>query len=443
MKYFITSLGCKLNQSEAESLARQLAAAGHTIVDKPQRADWCVVNTCLVTHIAARKSRQLIRRLHRENPAVHIAVTGCYAEVSPDEIAALGNVDIIASNQEKEHLASLIDRVSAEATPEAFSSEPRVGPRGSIETPRTRAFVKIQAGCDNHCTYCIVTIARGPQRSRPETEILAEISSRVQEGYKEVVLTGVHIGSYGQDHQAKARGEKETNLRELVRLILQETEIQRLRLSSVEPWDFDPELLSLWKDSRLCRHLHLPLQSGCDATLHRMGRRYTQEQYEASVAAARQAIPGLAVTTDVIVGFPGETEEEFTESLAFVKKLAFARLHVFKYSQREQTVAANMPDQVSPGAKRARSQAMLRIGKQSAHAFARGFRGKTLSVLWEHPLETSTRTLWRGLTDNYIRVYARGYARARGGSPCNLHNAITHALLQEPFRDGVLGEVIV
>jgi len=196
-------------------------------------------------------------------------------------------------------------------------------------------------------------------------------------------------------------------------------------------------MLSLWKDSRLCRHLHLPLQSGCDATLHRMGRRYTQEQYEASVAAARQAIPGLAVTTDVIVGFPGETEEEFTESLAFVKKLAFARLHVFKYSQREQTVAASMPDQVSPGAKRARSQAMLGMGKLSAHAFARGFRGKTLSVLWEHPLETSTGTLWRGLTDNYIRVYARG------GSPSNLHNAITHTLLREPFRDGVLGEVIV
>jgi len=438
VKYFITSLGCKLNQSEAESLARQLATAGHTIVDEPQRADWCVVNTCLVTHIAARKSRQLIRRLHRENPTACIAVTGCYAEISPEEIVALGNVDIIASNQKKEHLASLVARLPAEATPDSTSSEPRVGPRGSIERSRTRAFVKIQDGCDNHCTYCIVTVARGPQRSRPKAQILTEISTRVQEGYKEVVLTGVHIGSYGKDRQVASRGGKEITLRELVRVILRDTEIQRIRLSSIEPWDFDPEMLSLWEDSRLCRHLHLPLQSGCTATLHRMGRRYTQEQYDASVATARQVIPGLAVTTDVIVGFPGETEREFTESLDFVKKLAFARLHVFKYSQREQTVAANMPDQVSPGAKRARSQAMLEMGKQSAHEFARGFRGKILSVLWEHPVETSTGSLWRGLTDNYIRVYARVYAN----SPGALHNTITRALLQEPFRDGLLGEII-
>ena len=435
MKYFITSLGCKLNQSEVETLARQLQAEGHTIVHEPRLADWCVVNTCLVTHIAARKSRQLIRRLHRDNPEARIAVTGCYAQLLPQELAVLENVDIIASNQEKARLASLITQGPLDVMREPTRSPAPAGSSILVRTPRTRAFVKIQDGCDNHCAYCIVTVARGPQCSRPPAEILAEISARAQEGYKEVVLTGVHIGSYGQDRRAGSVGEMEVTLRELVRMILQGTEIQRLRLSSIEPWDFDPEMLSLWDDPRLCRHLHLPLQSGCTSTLHRMGRLYTQEQYAASVTTAREAIPDLAVTTDVIVGFPGETEGEFAESLDFVRQMAFARLHVFKYSRRQGTAAASMPGQLSPAVKRVRSRAMIEIGRQAADAFALGLTGRTLSVLWESPLETATGTLWRGLTDNYVRAYVR--------SPCDLHNTITLTSLQEPLRDGLLGEVIV
>lgn len=435
MKYYVTSLGCKLNQSEVETLAGRLLAAGHTLVAEPRLADWCVVNTCLVTHIAARKSRQLIRRLHRESPSAHIAVTGCYAELSPEEIASLGGVVVIASNRDKDRLAALITQGHEGGISEALPALPRADSQVSMRTPRTRAFVKIQDGCDNHCTYCIVTIARGPQRSRPTAAIVAEICDRVLEGYKEIVLTGVHIGSYGKDRKAGSQAEQGHNLRGLVKTVLQETEIPRLRLSSIEPWDFDPEMLSLWEDPRLCRHLHLPLQSGSDATLRRMGRRYTQEQYAASVATAREAISDLAVTTDVIVGFPGETDEEFAESLDFSREMGFARLHVFKYSQRQETVAASMPSQVSPDVKRARSQAMMEMGRQTARTFARRFTGKSLSVLWENPLETSSGMLWRGLTDNYIRMYAR--------STRDLHNTITQTSLQSPFRDGLLGAPIV
>jgi threonylcarbamoyladenosine tRNA methylthiotransferase MtaB len=386
LKVYLTSLGCKLNQSEIESLARRFLSAGHQVVSAPEEADVGVVNTCTVTRTAARKTRQMIRRLHRANPQLRMAVTGCHAEIFGEETAGLPGVRWVVGNRDKDHLPNLVDRNEQRAAP------PPPGPFPG----RTRAFVKIQDGCDNHCSYCVVAIARGKQRSRPQGEVVAEILSRESAGYKEAVLTGVHIGAFGR--------ERGGSLAALVERILDETSIPRLRLSSIEPWDLSEDLLELWQDRRLCRHLHLPLQSGSGTVLRRMGRRYSPEWFADWVGRAKRAVPGLAVTTDVIVGFPGETDEEFQESYRLAADLAFARIHVFPYSPRPGTAAAGMPDHVPDSVKRARSPAMLALADESALAFRKSFFGRTLDVLWER---SGRRGEWVGLTDNYLRVLAR------------------------------------
>lgn len=433
MKVYLQSLGCKLNQSELESLAYQFVQAGHTVVDAAGEADLCVLNTCAVTHIAVRKSRQAIRRLRRANPDARLAVTGCYAQMWPREIRGLGSVDLVVGNEGKEQLMEQVEKelgIGGQGGVRAWA--PFFDFRLPIPWARTRAFVKIQDGCDNHCTYCIVRVARGRQRSQPQKDILAEVGARVAAGYQEVVLTGVHIGAYGRD-----RGhQKDGSLWELVEAILTRTNVRRLRLSSIEPWDLDVACLRLWKDSRLCRHLHLPLQSGCDATLQRMGRSYTAGQFAVLVEAARETVPGVAITTDVIVGFPGESEAEFGQSLRFVEAMGFARTHVFKYSARPGTPAVTMPGQVPPPIKKARSQAMAEVGHHSAEAFRRAFLGHRLEVLWERQAGGSRpgqQALWSGLTDNYLRV------RTREGK--NLYNTITRTELVALAGDGMWGKV--
>ena len=433
MKVYLQSLGCKLNQSELESLACQFVQAGHTVVGTAREADLCVLNTCAVTQTAVSKSRQAIRRLRRANSDACLAVTGCYAQMWPQEIRELGSVDLIVGNEDKEHLVERVEKelgIKGQGSGRAWVPFP--DSRLPIPQARTRAFVKIQDGCDNHCTYCIVRVARGKQRSRPQSDVLAEVEARVAAGYQEVVLTGVHIGAYGRDsgHQG------DESLWALVEAILMCTNVRRLRLSSIEPWDLDPACLRLWEDSRLCRHLHLPLQSGCDATLQRMGRSYTADQFAALVEAAREAIPGVAITTDVIVGFPGESEAEFNESLHFVEAIGFARTHVFKYSARPGTPAATMPGQVPPLVKRTRSRAMMGVGRHSAEAFRRTFLGHTLEVLWERHTkgsESGQKALWSGLTDNYLRV------KTQEGK--NLCNTITRTKLVALARGGMWGEV--
>jgi threonylcarbamoyladenosine tRNA methylthiotransferase MtaB len=433
MKVYLQSLGCKLNQSELESLACQFVQAGHTVVDTVREADLCVLNTCAVTHTAVGKSRQAIRRLRRANSDARLAVTGCYAQMWPQEIRDLGNVDLVVGNEGKEQL---VERVEEEWGLKGQGSDRTWVPSPVYHLPipqaRTRAFVKIQDGCDNHCTYCIVRVARGRQRSRPQRDVLAEVEARVAAGYQEVVLTGVHIGAYGRDSGRQGDG----SLWALVEAILMRTYVRRLRLSSIEPWDLDPDCFRLWEDSRLCRHLHLPLQSGCDATLQRMGRSYTAGRFAALVEAAREAISDVAITTDVLVGFPGESEAEFNESLRFVKAMGFARTHVFKYSARPGTPAATMPDQVPPPVKKARSQAMMEAGRHSAEAFRRAFLGRTLEVLWEGQRkgsESEQKALWSGLTDNYLRV------RIQEGR--DLSNTITRTKLIALGGDGMWGEV--
>ncbi|MCS7178983.1 MAG: tRNA (N(6)-L-threonylcarbamoyladenosine(37)-C(2))-methylthiotransferase MtaB [Anaerolineae bacterium] len=428
--FYFQSLGCRLNQSELEALARQLAARGHRVVDDPAQADICVVNTCAVTAEAERKTRHLLRALARANPRARIAVLGCAATLRPEELASFPNVAWVIPNEEKERAAETL-ALTPTPLPPSPSPALRERERGWPEGPgegvraRTRAFVKIQDGCDNACTYCIVHLLRGPVRSRPPEEVVAEIAARVREGYQEAVLTGVNIGAYGRDLGLKS------GLAALVAAILARTDLPRLRLSSVEPWDVDESLLALWADPRLCRQLHLPLQSGCEATLQRMGRRMTAAAYAHLVERIRAAVPEMAITTDIIVGFPGEDETEFAESLAFVERMAFARLHVFPFSPRPGTPAAWMEGRVPEPVVRERAARMRELGEHLAARYRRQFLGREMDVLWERRRRDGR---WHGLTDNYLQVVT--------SCPADLHNRITRTRLVQEDDGLLVGEVI-
>ncbi|MFO7321826.1 MAG: tRNA (N(6)-L-threonylcarbamoyladenosine(37)-C(2))-methylthiotransferase MtaB [Chloroflexota bacterium] len=395
MRVHLRMLGCRLNQSEIETMSRQFQGQGHELVDDPALADWIVVNTCAVTQDAARGSRQLVRQLNRANPGAEITVTGCYAQLAPQENAALPGVVRVVGNREKDDLVAL---VSGEPVP-VFDLEPVSRDAAAGWAGRTRAFVKVQDGCDNACTFCVTTIARGEGRSRPLAEVVEEVRMLVAAGYREAVLTGVHLGSYGHD-----RGER-NGLEALVRAILSDTDIARLRLSSLEPWDLSPAFFDLWQDRRLCRHLHLPLQSGCDATLRRMARRTTQAQFRLLVNEARARVPDMCITTDVIAGFPGETDEEFAISEAFIREMDFAGLHVFRYSKRPGTAAARMRGHVPEAVKKARAARLNQLAAELEARFAARFIGRQAEVLWEHVAgATEDGFLNVGYTDSYVRV---------------------------------------
>lgn len=392
MRIYFTSLGCKLNQAEIEALARQALAAGCAVAADPAAADWAVVNTCTVTHVAARKSRQAVRALRRRNPSLRIAIIGCYAEMAPAEVAALAGVELVLPNACKEEaLAQLLA-----LTPEAPPGAPLAGAR--LPSARTRALIKIQDGCDNRCTYCLVTVARGPSRSRPAEEVLAEARQRLAEGYREIVLTGVNIGAYGRDLP------EGRDLAALAGELLALPGEWRLRLSSVEPWDLTPALLALWPHPRLCRHLHLPLQSGSDAVLRRMGRGYTAEAYREAVRALRARVSPLGLSTDLIVGFPGERDEDFERTLALAQECAFSRLHVFRFSPRAGTVAVALPDAVPPRLAQARSERLIILGQELATAFHGQFVGAEVEPLLEGATRRHGTQVWAGLTDHYVRV---------------------------------------
>jgi threonylcarbamoyladenosine tRNA methylthiotransferase MtaB len=396
MKVHVRHLGCRLNQSEIETMARQFIALGHEMTDDPSAADQIVVNTCAVTLDATRDSRKLIRSLHRASPDAQIAVTGCYAQIAPQEIDVLPGVQTVIGNLEKDQLVptvtgQIIDPFEVE--PIQRGEPPWIG--------RTRAFIKVQDGCDNACTFCVTTIARGQGRSRRIDEIIHEIRLMLAAGYQEIVLTGVHLGSYGHDLGLP------DGLRRLVEAILTQTDAQRLRLSSLEPWDLTPDFFSLWSDHRLCPHLHLPLQSGCDATLRRMARRTTQQQFAALIDAARAQIDQPCITSDIIVGFPGETDAEFDESLRFVERMDLAGLHVFRYSPRPGTAAARMRHHVSETVKRERSAHMIALGEAGERAYALTQQDVVRPVLWEQIAGSSPEGFINiGYTDNYIRVSA-------------------------------------
>jgi len=397
MRVYLEFVGCRLNQSEIETMARQFVQAGHEIAGSAGDADLCIVNTCAVTQEAGRSSRSMIRRLNRANPGARIVATGCYADLSPQATRTLPGVTDVIHNAGKDRLVPAL--IGIEQAADAFDCEPveRERPPGALG--RTRAFVKAQDGCDNRCAFCVTTLARGPGRSRALADVVREVQRLSAAGYQEAVLTGVHLGSYGRD-LGQAGG-----LETLVRALLEHTDLPRLRLSSLEPWDISPQFFDLWADPRLCRHLHLPLQSGCDATLKRMARRTTQAGFRALVEAARARIPDVAISTDVIAGFPGETEAEFETSLDFVREMAFMKLHVFRYSKRPGTAAARMVGHLPEALKKARSARLSAVSDEGARRFAERFVGREVAVLWEQVSgATAAGFINSGLTDNYLRV---------------------------------------
>ena len=392
MKVYLDTIGCRLNQSEIETMARQFRAAGHEIVATAAEADMAVVNTCTVTSQAAADSRSTLRRIARAG-VDEIIATGCWATLQPQKAAELPNVLRVVDNTHKETLVSETLNLNLSTFDlEPLAREPLPGLR-----QRTRAFIKVQDGCDNHCTFCITTVARGEGRSRPLGDVIADIRSALEGGTKEIVLTGVHLGSWGQ--------EWDQHLRQLVTAILRETDPPRLRLSSLEPWDLDADFIQLWEDRRLCQHLHLPLQSGCAATLRRMARKTTPASFRDLVTAARQIMPDVAITTDVIAGFPGETDEEFAESLAFIKEMNFAGGHAFTYSARPGTAAARLGGQTKHEVRKERNAILRKVFEDGAKSYRERFIGQEASVLWESVTELNGQG-WQmgGLTGNYIRV---------------------------------------
>jgi len=416
MKVALDTLGCKLNQAETELLAKQLAEAGYRLVSPSNEADVYILNTCTVTHIADRKSRHWLRLAHRRNPDALLVATGCYAQRAPQELAQIEGVDLVLGNDEKPHLLRLLEECGCLSNP--VRGQVDSASNNHYDDFRTRALIKVQDGCHSCCAYCIVPLVRGREKNIPVDQVVAEVRHRIANGYKEVVLTGTKIGSYSYNG---------VNLKGLLKHILAETEVTRLRLSSLQPQEISSELVELWQDERLCRHFHLSLQSGSNEVLGRMKRQYSTGDYEQSVSLIRALVPEAAITTDIIVGFPGETDEEFQESYNFCRQMEFARIHVFPYSPRQGTEAARMPHKVSDKIKKERSQKLLALARESTQNFSQQFLGTTIPVLWEK----QTDGIWSGLTDNYIKVYTK--------SDEDLTNKLLPVKLVEIKEDGVWG----
>jgi threonylcarbamoyladenosine tRNA methylthiotransferase MtaB len=425
MKIFLDSIGCRLNQSEIEHMAAEFVQAGHQLCDSPLTADTVVINTCSVTAGAAADSRSAIRRHHRAHPGAAIVLTGCWSTMAPQAAAALPGVRCLIPNASKDRLVSqVLKRPVADFDREPVGRHPVPGLR-----LRTRAFIKAQDGCDNHCTFCLTTLARGPARSLPPQVVLSGVQAAAEAGVQEAVLSGVELGAYGMD-----LGDQ-WNLSCLIQLILRKSVIPRLRLSSLEPWHLSPDFFALWEDPRLCRQLHLPLQSGSGATLRRMGRPIRPLQYARLVEWARRAIPAVAITTDLIAGFPGETEQEFTESLAFIRAMDFSAAHVFTYSPRPGTAASRMPSQLPKAERRSRSRLLRQATRLSADAYRNRFVGSVLQVLWESAGQIGPQG-WRmsGLADNYIRVEALAER--------DLWNTLSSVKIEAVAADGLNGRII-
>jgi len=404
----IDTLGCKLNQSESESLARQLSQSGFEIVESVSGADLYILNSCTVTHVADRKSRHMLRMARRINPSVKIFVTGCFADLERADILKSGIADSVFLNSEKDCIPDILEK--------EFQNKPFL-PLVPAHL-RTRSSIKVQEGCCGACTYCIVPRVRGHERSRSPGQILAEIRQRRGEAVKEIVLTGTEIGRYsyeGMDFQM------------LLNHVLNETDMPRIRISSLQPGEINNNLLDLWKDRRLCRHFHISLQSGSDSVLARMKRRYNTALYSKCIEDIRSALPQVSITTDIIVGFPGETCQEFEQSKDFCKKMSFSRIHVFQYSPRNGTEAAAMPGQVTPEVKKQRSNIMLDLAECSLKSYNRSLLDSVQHVLFEQ----TEKLFWTGLTDNYVKVYCC--------SREDLSNRLCAVKLEDLHADGMLG----
>ena len=395
MKIHLKALGCRLNEAELEQWSRDFSTQGHSIVKDAIDADVVVINTCAVTTEATKKSRKLMNRLHRENPQSKLVVSGCYATLEEKEVANRLGVDLVVNNQEKEKLPQkVMEEFSANTMPLVAMepAEPSLFLRG-----KQRAFIKIQDGCRYRCTFCIVTVARGEERSRALVDIIDEVNRLHQQGIQEIVLTGVHVGGYGSDI--------DTSLYQLVTLLLAETDIPRIRFASVEPWDLPEVFFGLFENTRLLPHMHLPLQSGADSVLRRMSRRCKIADFSELVMQARQVIPDFNVTTDIIVGFPGETEDEWQQSLETIERIGFGHIHIFSYSSREGTKASRLANPVSDEIKKARSLDLHLLADRLKLETLNQQLEKNVDVLWESQKVLDTgRVNYQGYTPNFCRV---------------------------------------
>lgn len=409
MRVNLQVLGCRLNEAELQQWAGDFRARGHEITNELDDADLLVVNTCAVTTEAGRKSRQMVRRAQRNNPRAKLVVSGCYATLEQQQAAAIEGVDLVVPNQDKDRL---VDRVHEELNVPVMPVLAQNPAENALyQRGRSRAFIKVQDGCRWRCTYCIVTIARGQEKSTPMHEVVDQVNEQAARGVKEIVLTGVHLGGYGSD--------LDSNLYSLVQTILRETDIARIRFGSLEPWDLHEDFFALFDDRRLMPHLHLPLQSGTDSVLRRMSRRCKTEDFRQLIDSARAHIPHFNVTTDVIVGFPGETDAEWQAGYEYIESIGFGHTHIFSYSPRAGTKAASLTGQVEPEVVRQRSRQLHELAERMKLEFEQQQTGRAFDVLLEEKVErvNNDQYQYSGYTPNYLRVMVTSNSR-------NLNNTI-------------------
>lgn len=422
MRIYMKTIGCRLNEAELETWSREFLHQGHQLTPELEQADMVVVNSCAVTAEAVRKSRKAMHRAQHKNPHAKLVVSGCYASLNLETTAQEMGVDLVIDNQDKDRLVEIVSRELELKSMPQLATEP--GVNSLLARGRQRAFIKVQDGCRYNCTFCVVTQARGAERSRPIADVVAEINRLHAEGIHEAVLTGVHTGGYGSDLAS--------SLTELIQGLLKQTSIPRLRIGAIEPWDLPDEFWSLFDNPRLLPHLHLPLQSGSDRILRRMARRCKKDDFAHLVAAARARIPNLNISTDVMVGFPGEGESEWRESLQFIQRIGFGHLHIFAFSPRAGTLAADMSGQVPHEIVRQRSQELHDLAMHMKRAALQQNLGQTYPVLFEC-LELDPEQngqVWSGYTPNFLRVavpYTPGYA---------LDNKIVPVRLESIGADG-------
>ncbi len=427
-KVALTTLGCKVNQFETEVMEGLFKKENYEIVPFDEQADFYIINTCSVTNLGEKKSRQLIRRAQRLNPQGIIAVTGCYSQLDPETIRAMEGVRVVIGTKERGRIVALVEQAArenrqVEAVVDIMQAKEFEDIPLFDMPERTRAFLKIQEGCTNFCSYCIIPYTRGPLRSRQLSSLKAEAEKLVAAGFKEIVLTGIHLGAYGRDLK------EPVSLVDAVRTVLAVPELKRLRLGSLESIELSDELFALMcEDKRFSRHLHLPLQAGQDQVLKAMNRHYTTAEFAVLIDKIEKSVSGIAVSTDIIVGFPGETEAMFAEGLAFVERMNFAKMHVFPYSRRDGTPAALMIDQVPEPVKKERAHKMQQLAAIKTEQFQQTFIKQQAEVLFE----TNQDGIFNGLTDNYIRIYASGDIRC---------GEIYRVLLTKPYKDGLWGEI--
>lgn len=425
-KVAFISLGCKVNQYETNAMSQEFIEAGYEVVEFTDVADIYIVNTCTVTNIADRKSRQMLRRVKEINPEAVLVATGCYAQVAIDELEKIDDIDLIIGNNEKKDIVEIIENYCNEKNAiitDVMHQKEYVEFGTTTYTEKTRAVVKIQDGCDRFCSYCIIPYARGRVRSRKLENIVAEVEQIVDNGIQEVVITGIHIASYGKDFNFKI------TLIDLLEELNKIKGLKRIRLGSIEPTIITEEFVNrLSKLEKICDHFHLSLQSGCNETLKRMNRRYTCEEFENGTKLLRKAFPDAALTTDIIVGFPGETEEEFKTTYEFLSRIAFYKMHVFKYSQRKGTKAAVMPNQVDGSVKEQRSKKLIELSDKNEEMYNSKYVGKTVEVLFEE----KDGEYYKGHTTNYIEVFAKGE---------DLENVICNVNVTESFNNHLTGNI--